>query len=601
MDMRIKSTFVFLLSLLLALSLITCVDSRYDLSDIDSTSAIKVKDLVFPISIDAITLESIIDIDDHNQIKVINGEYAFMDEGSVEKGNIEVPSLTITAPEAKTAERTMSLSSFGIYPSTTTPGDIIFINSIRDDFRLYSAEIDNESSFSIDSENVNPAVIKIDTIVTSNFLIKISIGISELNRIFNSIEVHDLIIKLPKGLTATSSDGGVYDTSTGILTFADYIKFNENLEKEITIDISKIDAKQAGIELTDGNLSFEIESSISGIFALHGRNLKKPVTLEEFKKLKDPTLEVEISFPNGDIDISEFSGDVRFEYDDINFASFVIEELPKLINQEGTDLRIASPQIYLTINNPLYESYQLEATAGVDLFPTDIVFKDKLIFNKTINRYCLSPIEPDSMLVAGSIFTKFPDLGDILSGDDRPDEIDINVVDIEVPQQTVKNFVFGKNYGQVVGDYLIYAPASFTDKAEIHYTDTIDGWSDDGLDKMTIDNLRLTAKVNSNIPLSFRAVAYPIDKDGNYLTVDGQPIKAIVQYVDSEEKTFDILPPFVKSSVLVEFKNRLKNVDGIIFKAILNGTKEIHPLKPKQSIMFTDIKLNVSGEYIDEF
>ena len=111
---------------------------------------------------------------------------------------------------------------------------------------------------------------------------------------------------------------------------------------------------------------------------------------------------------------------------------------------------------------------------------------------------------------------------------------------------------------------------------------------------------RLTAKVNSNIPLSFRAVAYPIDKDGNYLTVDGQPIKAIVQYVDSEEKTFDILPPFVKSSVLVEFKNRLKNVDGIIFKAILNGTKEIHPLKPKQSIMFTDIKLNVSGEYIDE-
>mgnify|MGYP001225553056 FL=1 len=601
MDMRIKSTFVFLLSLLLALSLITCVDSRYDLSDIDSTSAIKVKDLVFPISIDAITLESIVDIDDHNQIKVINGEYAFMDEGSVERGNIEVPSLTISAPEAKSVERVMSLTSFGIDPSTTTPGDIIFINSIRDDFRLYSAEIDNESSFSIDSENVNPAVVKIDTIATSNFLIKIYIGISELNRIFNSIEVHDLTVQLPKGLTATSSDGGVYDTRTGILTFADYIRFNENLEKEITIDISKIDAKQAGIELTDGNLLFEIESSISGVFALHGRNLKKPVTLEEFKKLKDPTLEVEISFPNGDIDIAEFSGDVRFEYDDINFASFTIEELPKLINQEGTDIRIANPQIYLTINNPLYDSYQLEATAGVDLFPTDIVFEDKLIFNKTINRYCLSPIKPDSMLVAGSVFTEFPDLGDILSGDDRPDEIDINVVDIEVPQQTVKNFVFGKDYGKVVGEYLIYAPATFTHKAEIHYADTLDGWSDDGLDKMTIDNLRVTAKVNSNIPLSFRAVAYPIDKDGNYLTVDGQPIKTIVQYVDSEGESFDILPPFVKSSVLIEFKNRLKNVDGIIFKAILNGTKEIHPLKPKQSIMFTDIKLNVSGEYIDEF
>ena len=601
MDMRIKSTFVFLLSLLLALSLITCVDSRYDLSDIDSTSAIKVKDLVFPISIDAITLESIVDIDDHNQIKVINGEYAFMDEGSVERGNIEVPSLTISAPEAKSVERVMSLTSFGIDPSNTTPGDIIFINSIRDDFRLYSAEIDNESSFSIDSENVNPAVVKIDTIATSNFLIKIYIGISELNRIFNSIEVHDLTVQLPKGLTATSSDGGVYDTRTGILTFADYIRFNENLEKEITIDISKIDAKQAGIELADGNLLFKIDSSISGVFAMHGRNLKKPVTLEEFKKLKDPTLQIEISFPNGDIEISEFSGDVRFEYDDISFASFVIEELPKLINQEGTDIRLASPQIYLTINNPLYDSYQLEAIAGIDLFPTDIVFEDKLIFNKAINNYCLSPIEPDSMLVAGSVFTEFPDLGDILGGDDRPDEIDIRVIDIEVPQQTVKNFIFGKDYGKVIGDYLIYAPASFTDKAEIHYADTLDGWIDDGLDKMTIDNLRLNAKVNSNIPLSFRAVAYPIDKDGNHLTIDGQPVKAIVKYVDNEGGTFDILPPFVKSSILIEFKGPLKNVDGIIFKAILNGTKEIHPLKPKQSIMFTDIKLNVSGEYIDEF
>lgn len=599
--MKIKNRCVYLLTLFVTLSLVACVDSKYDLADIDSTAGVKVKDLAVSVSLDAIILENIVDIEDHKQIKVVNGEYAFWVDGVVEKNNFDIPSFTIAAPAAKSTTRTISLAEFGIDPPSLTEGDIAIYNDISDNFRLYHAEIENEASFDIKEENVNAAVVKIDTIGTDNFQMKMSISISELKSILNSIEIYNLTIQLPKGLTVTVSDNGIYDPATGILTFDESIKLDSNLEKDFTFNIFKIDAKQAGIELVDGALSFTIESTISGEFAIYGRNLKKPVTLQQFLDLKDPTLQLDMNFPNGDIEITEFSGDIRLEYDDINFASFAIEEFPKIINQKGTDIRIANPQVYLTVNNPLYNRYQLEALAGVELSPTEVVFEDKLTFDKEVNRYCLSPVEPDNMVVEGSTFAPFPDLGDILGGEDRPSQISINVIDIEVPQQTVHNFVFGEEFGNIRGEYLLYAPASFTDKAEIHYTDTLKELGKDGLDKMTIENVKVLAKVNSTIPLSLQAKAYPIDKDGNNITRDGQPIEAIVQYVSDSGETSDVLPPFVNSSVLIEFIGPIKQLDGILFKAMLKGTKEIHPLKPNQGIQFIDLKLNVTGEYIDEF
>ena len=45
-----------------------CVDDNYDLSDIDTTTRVEVKDLTIPVNIDAVTLSDILDLDDDSKI-----------------------------------------------------------------------------------------------------------------------------------------------------------------------------------------------------------------------------------------------------------------------------------------------------------------------------------------------------------------------------------------------------------------------------------------------------------------------------------------------------------------------------------------------------
>ena len=67
-----------------ALSLIAlsgCIDSDYDLSDINTESEIRVNNLVLPVNIDQLTLDDVISIDEDSKIKVVDGKYAVLVEG----------------------------------------------------------------------------------------------------------------------------------------------------------------------------------------------------------------------------------------------------------------------------------------------------------------------------------------------------------------------------------------------------------------------------------------------------------------------------------------------------------------------------------------
>ena len=71
--MKFKSLLVS--SAVLSVMLTGCIDDSYDLSDIDTTAELKVKDLVLPLNIDDIVLSDIFDLEDNSRIKVVNGEY----------------------------------------------------------------------------------------------------------------------------------------------------------------------------------------------------------------------------------------------------------------------------------------------------------------------------------------------------------------------------------------------------------------------------------------------------------------------------------------------------------------------------------------------
>ncbi len=205
--MKLKKLRIYLLALLASLSLLACVDNAYDLSDIDSTVGVKVNNLVVPLKLDAITLQNMLNLEDDSQIKIINGEYAFLEEGSFESDPIEIPSFTIPAPEIAPISETLDLISYDFESFMLSPNDKSLFASIPDDFYLFDAEIpETSTSFIIEAQNIDSALVKIDEI-GADFKIGLSFSFSGLETILNSIELQNIVIELPKGLTATASDG----------------------------------------------------------------------------------------------------------------------------------------------------------------------------------------------------------------------------------------------------------------------------------------------------------------------------------------------------------------------------------------------------------
>ena len=59
-----------------------CIDENYDLSNVDTTAQLQVKDLVLPINIDEIAMKEFIALEDTGHIQVVNGEYVLIDSGT---------------------------------------------------------------------------------------------------------------------------------------------------------------------------------------------------------------------------------------------------------------------------------------------------------------------------------------------------------------------------------------------------------------------------------------------------------------------------------------------------------------------------------------
>ena len=57
-------------ALALTLMLAGCIDDKYDLDDIDSTARISVNELTLPITIDPVTLSSMVNLKEGQAIKV---------------------------------------------------------------------------------------------------------------------------------------------------------------------------------------------------------------------------------------------------------------------------------------------------------------------------------------------------------------------------------------------------------------------------------------------------------------------------------------------------------------------------------------------------
>lgn len=572
----------------LAVILTGCVDNDYDLSNIDTTSEIKVNNLTLPVKMDAITLNDIFDIEEGSKIQTVtvNGQefYAVTQHGDISSQSIDIPAFTTFSPTIAETNATFELQ----LPDINTRADLPSL-----EYR-YNLKGFDPQPVSIKAEGIDEAVKDILMLESKPMTFKVTFHETELPS-FIDLYFEKLELEILKGLQFTSLPSNYsYNPTSGVLTLTDIACPDKTATIALTatgIDFTKNDTK-----VQNGKFDFTGEVRlISGI-------LKTVINLSQVETFT-PSAQVNFNVKTvvDPFEATHFTGNVEYHLtgNGLDIAPVTLNDIPDFLNQPGTDLKLANPQIYLNLNNPV-ANYNLYYQTGLELVSVRGENKTpyspdngKLIATEVYNpgpyNFVLSPKEPTSPLedyASRLQHIPFTGLSDVLSGDGLPEQIEINLLNPGLPFQKVVRFELGNPIDGISGSYDFIAPIALKNGSTIVYSDSKDGWNDEDIDKIKITTLEIEADVTSTIPLEASLVAYPLAVGGNRIP----GVKA----------TGSIPANAKREHIIFKMEGTIEHLDGITFEATVHPGSE-NALAPTQTIRLENLRARVSGAYTTEF
>ena len=559
-------------------SMAACIDDKYDLSDIDTTARISVDNLIIPLNLDEIKLESVIDTTD--QIKVVDGVYAYVTDGTFDSDPIHVNKVSIEDQNINSA--TMVLSVVG------QPGIGVDVS--------YEISSQRPSEYKYEATNV-PDEIHSLSAIRANTHLSAHIDITDLAPVANAVMFENVKLQMPKNLMFDHSvPAGKYDAATGLFTL-DPLRVSTSGITDVMLYFSGMnlvpadfDVKMRMLHVT-GSLSI-----VDGDFTIKASDFKPGASF-----VQNAHLEVSYQVPGFDVD--SFDGEIEYDVEMNDIPSVDLDDIPDFLNQEGTNLVIKNPQLYLHANNPvqqlgLYAQTGFVLTAERDGEPSKTFSINDSFFtigkgagtdNKEFN-FCLAPElpkHPDAEY-PNPQFVQFTDLSNVLAGNGLPKVLNVELENTKIPLQTVKNFALNVDYPEVHGRYKMIAPFDLGVGSHILYTDTVDGWNDEDFDKLTITNMEVSMFVTTNVPVSVRFTGYPVDANGNR-----------IKGVEIEDAQIDANAQNQK--VVIRVSGEIRHLDGLVFSAEATASGDGEPLGPNLSIKLTEVRPKVAGYYEDEF
>ncbi|MDE6794128.1 MAG: hypothetical protein K2J63_02355 [Muribaculaceae bacterium] len=569
------------LPLMALVSMTACVDNKYDLSDIDTTTEIKVKDLTLPVNIDDIKLGDIISVEEDSEFNEIEigGQkvYAVNKSGTFASDDIEIPGFSAPAPQVE-----------GI--------TIGFGSTAARKTRAFSMEFDLQqpetTSVSYSAENIDPAIVSVEALTTNPFEISVKFDASSVASLA-TLELKDLTITLPKGLEIVNFIPANLSYTDGLLTIPS-LKLDNNGKGEIKLEVAGIkDMAANGYAIRNHSLSINEDVTVSE--AKLAVELKENATPGSVTKV-----EVGISFSFSDLVAKTFTGEVQYSVNGINIDPVEINDLPDFLAGNETDIVLANPQIYLNLNNPVGE-YNLAYQTGLNIIPVrngvdgailTLDNNDKIVVNNgnyPTNLY-LSPSEVNDVRPGfndpAPKHYGFASLSDAIAGNGIPQQLKIELVNPEIPTQQVTGFRLGETLNGVEGKWEFLAPLAFKKGTASKITYTADGWNSEDVDAITITQLTISTTVSNTLPVDLSLSGYPIDIAGNRIPgtqLEPQTIKA---GADGQE-------------VVLQVTGNITKLDGFTFEIGIGAGSE-EALSPNQTIILKDIRAKVSGSYIKE-
>lgn len=606
-------------SLFAVAAMSSCVDNNYELADIDTTVGIEVKDLTIPLNVEDLDLEQVIDLEESSQVKkcTLNGKeiYALVEEGTFKSEAIEIPGFTAKGPEIEPIKTELGKSenavkhfARGAARNADEPVCTYTITNVGTSFD-FSGKVD--------------AAVKDIQRIAVEAMYRMSFDVSQ-NKFFqeyiNKISFENLTAKLPSGfegeITITTIQNGeekkfviseCYDPATGILSnIPEGCLSTDNgfLTLEVKIHAINLNSatqanalkgrspRSSELVFKDGMFYFKGDVMVNeGQVAIYSD--KEDFTIEDIPETIDYVCTPELD----EIVVREVSGDVEYAIDGINIAPVTMNDIPDMLGQDETNIILAKPQIYLRLNNPLADN-NLRAEAGLKLTAIRNKGANKeanseiLNIDKADNIFCLTTSMdfPRNELQAGyedAEIQVFNGFDEILSGAGLPDEIKIDVVNPQIPRQTIANFELDQNIEAIEGSYMLFAPFALKDASScIVYRDTIKDWHDETLDKLEISAIKVRANAVSEVPLALELSIYPIDVKGNIIAGVETETVEIAATANAQELDIDII-------------GEIKHLDGVVLNAKLKGSNG-EPISPAHKLKLQNLKISVSGQYIDE-
>lgn len=578
---------------LATLLLTGCIDNKYDFDGIDTTTELKVNNLVIPVNLDVVKLDDIITIDDDSKIKVVDGVYAVTEEGDFHSDRINIPSFTAPAPSVPSVQAEFR------HPDANGSKVRRAASDVNLTYPLISTSA-QEVRFT--ATGIDKSIMSIQAVECRPLSVNITLQAAGLGS-YADLGFKNLAFKFLKGLTLTNlPEGASYDAATGNLVIPSLDCNSATKQAVINLTVSEIDFATAGVALDydSHTLSYDSEIELS-----QGQlDLTFHPDLAQGADVPD-NIGVNIATEVAALEATSFSGDINYmlEGNGLNISPVDLSDIPDFLSQEDTDLKLANPQIYLELNNPLGDD-KLRCQTGLTL--TAVRGENKNSFSLDNNGlvvigydrgfgpydFVLSPYmpeNPDAAFGYSLTHVLFSGLSNVLSGNGIPNQIEIHLDNPQVPAQHVDKFQLGTELEGITGKYKFFAPLALKggdNGSVIVYRDR-KKWDNEDVQKITIEVLELEADVTSTIPLGAVLTATPIDRDGNPMnvTVEGADISANA----------------VNQHILLRTTGEIKGLDGISFEAVVRPGNDDQAIGPDQTITLTNIRARVTGNYTTDF
>ena len=559
---------------LMAVSMASCIDDKYDLDNLDKTSEFKLVDLTLPVNVSEVKLDQIIKLDENSSLKVVemNGKevYAVVQSGDFESQSLQIKDIQTSTPQ--------------IAP-TYVEFDVVTVEG-QHDFQLRDVP---PQPLTYTADNVDDYITGLTGIYMEKEPSVLTMEVNLEGATDIEYELSKLRILMPKGLQVNPVAGYVYNPGSGVLTI-DKVGV-KNGKGAISLEIT-------GMELTDEarfeNQKLIYESSIT--FKEATLSVKSGST-----SLVPRLVRFSINSTLTALHITSFSGDVHYDLtgEGLDIPSVSLGDLPDFLSQGNTTLRLANPQLYVGVeSNPVAE-YGLNFSTGMRL--TKIYgqsatgsYEPERRIETSTDKYgagpydfVLSPTDPKSypdQFAKNIEHIPFPGMSNVLDGAGLPDRIEIELLKPEIPTHHVDHFKL-QEYSALKGHYEFLAPLAFKPEGTvIIYSDNFDDWGSEDLDKLTLNAITVDADALSTLPLDAKLHITPLADEISDLKVSDVILKASP---DTQHITLGVT-------------GTIRNFKGITIEAVVTPANE-DVIAPDQTITLTNLKAKVSGSYVTDF